>query len=82
MSPIEHYFENLLTMGSDIKGEPNKNVLSREVQEAVEICADYVKYDLLLNDTKTNIIDMLEELKLEIEEKAIELCDDGWWPYL
>ena len=22
---------------------------------------------------------ILEELQLEIEEKAIELCDDGWW---
>lgn len=44
MSPIEHYFENLLTMGSDIKGEPNKNALPKEVQEAVEICADYIKY--------------------------------------
>ena len=45
MSPIEHYFENLLTLGSDIKGEPNKNALSKEVQEAVEICADYVKFE-------------------------------------
>ena len=44
MSPIEHYFENLLTMGSDIKDKPNKNVLSKEVQEAIEICADYIKY--------------------------------------
>lgn len=44
MSPIEHYFENLLTIGSDIKGEPNKNALSKEVQEAVEICASYVTY--------------------------------------
>ena len=67
MSPIEHYFENLLTMGSDIKGEPNKNALSKEVQEAVEICADYVKYDLLWGDTKANMAVMLTELKTEID---------------
>ena len=68
MSPIEHYFENLLTMGSDIKGEPNKNALSKEVQEAVEICADYVKYDLLLENTKAKMVSMLEKLKKEIIE--------------
>ena len=48
MSPIEHYFENLLDIGSDIKGEPNKNALSKEVQEAIEICADYIKYTQFL----------------------------------
>ena len=46
MSPIEHYFENLLTMGSDVKGEPNKSALSKEVQEAIEICATYVKLNI------------------------------------
>ena len=66
MSPIEHYFENLLDMGSDIKGEPNKNALSREVQEAVEICADYVKYNLSLRDTKADMVAMLEELKYDL----------------
>ena len=24
-------------------------------------------------------IELLKELKSEIEEKATELCDDGWW---
>ena len=28
---------------------------------------------------KADMVAMLTELKLEIEEKAIELCDDGWW---
>ena len=45
MSPIEHYFENLLIIGSDIKGEPNKNALSKEVQEAVEMCAYYIQHN-------------------------------------
>lgn len=74
MSPIEHYFENLLTMGSDIKGEPNKNALSKEVQEAIEICADYIKYNQLLNDTRVDIVNMLEEIKTGIN---YEFHDDG-----
>lgn len=44
MSTVEHYFENLLFHGHDIKGEPNKNALSKEVQDAVEQCANYIKY--------------------------------------
>lgn len=44
MSNVEHYFENLLFHDHDIKGEPNKNVLSKEVQDAVEQCANYIKY--------------------------------------
>ena len=86
MNPIEHYFENLLDMGSDIKGEPNKNALSKEVQRAVEICADYVKYNQLLDDTEADminiIVDILEELKSEIEEiKPLEPTDDEDWQY-
>jgi len=46
MSNIEHYFENLLFTNSDCNGEPNKKALSQEVQDAVEICADYVMYTL------------------------------------
>lgn len=79
MSPIEHYFENLLDMGSDIKGEPNKNALSKEVQEAIEICADYIKHNQLYsnaipNDSKADMIAMLTELQAEIEENV--LADD------
>ena len=46
MSNLEHYFENLLFEGEDCKGEPNKKSLTKSEQEAVEICADYVLYDL------------------------------------
>ena len=46
MSNLEHYFENLLFSGEDIKGNPNKNSLSPEVQRAVEECVDYVLYSL------------------------------------
>lgn len=44
MSNLEHYFENLLFYGEDCNGEPNKRALSRQEQEAVEICAQYVIY--------------------------------------
>lgn len=47
MTYEEHYFENLLFHDEDIKGEPNKNALSKEEQATVEICAYYVKYSLL-----------------------------------
>jgi hypothetical protein len=72
MSPLEHYFENLLTMGSDIKGDPNKNALSKEVQETVEICANYIKnmqlYSNAISDDSTvEKIGMLEEIKKEFE---------------
>lgn len=46
MSCQEHYFENLLFNGKDVKGEPNKNALSEEVQKAIKICTDYVLYSL------------------------------------
>ena len=44
MTCIEHYFENLLFNGQDTNGNPNKNALSPEVQEAIEICAQYITY--------------------------------------
>ena len=28
---------------------------------------------------KADMVAMLTELQLEIEEKATEICDDGWW---
>lgn len=42
MSNLEHYFENFLFYGKDLTGEPNKNALSKEQQEAVETCANYI----------------------------------------
>lgn len=49
MSNLEHYFENLLFNGQDVKGDWNKNALTEAEQEAVEICADYVLYTIFLN---------------------------------
>lgn len=49
MSNLEHYFENLLFYGEDCKGEPNKKSLTKQEQEAVEICATYVLYSTFAN---------------------------------
>lgn len=46
MSNLEHYFENLLFDGKDVNGDWNKNALTKEEQNAVEICADYVLFTL------------------------------------
>ena len=46
MSNLEHYFENLLFMGKDVNGDLNKNTLTKEEQNAVEVCANYVLYTL------------------------------------
>lgn len=42
MSNLEHYFENLLFQGCDVADDVNKNKLSKEQQEAVEECVNYV----------------------------------------
>lgn len=46
MSNLEHYFENLLFLGKDVNGDLNKNSLTKEEQNAVEMCAKYVVYTL------------------------------------
>lgn len=46
MTNLEHYFENLLYHGEDVKGEANKNALTEEQQKSVEQCAQYVIYSL------------------------------------
>ena len=46
MSNLEHYFENLLYHGRDVQADVNKNSLSKEQQDAVEQCAQYVLYTL------------------------------------
>ena len=55
MSNIEHYFENLLFQGSDTANDVNKNELTKEQQEAVYECANYVLYTIFAgrDDFKT-----------------------------
>lgn len=50
MSNLEHYFENLLYMGKDVTGNWNKDALTLEQQEAVEICYQYIKYTMFCGE--------------------------------
>ena len=52
MSNIEHYFENLLYHGKDIKGEPNKEYCSKDQLATAEMCANYVIYNIFGNREK------------------------------
>ena len=61
MSTLEHYFESLLFLGRDVNGDWNKNSLTKEEQNAVEVCANYVLFTLFCGR---------DEL-----EKALELCE-------
>ena len=54
MTCLEHYFENLLIHGKDVNGDLNKKMLTKEQQEAVEICAQYVKYTYCPTCNKNN----------------------------
>ena len=61
MSNEEHYFENLIFLGKDCNGEPNKSALSKEVQEAIEICYYYLK---------TNAFHITDKLCKDLESEV------------
>ena len=42
MTYSEHYFENLLYHGRDVWDNANRDELTKETREAIELCADYV----------------------------------------
>ena len=46
MTCEEHYFENLLFHGKDTIHE---NIISKENQKIIKMCADYVIYSLFYN---------------------------------
>lgn len=69
MSNLEHYFENLLFNGEDCREDVNKNTLTKEKQEAVEICAQYVIW---------SIFDGREEFKNFIKQE-FEPIKRGRW---
>jgi len=60
MSNLEHYFENLLLNGHDVKGDLNKNSLTKQEQAAVETCASYVLYTLFNN--RDEFLEWVKEL--------------------
>lgn len=46
MTCAEHYFENLLFYGKDVKDNANKDSLTEPEQKAIEMCAQYVIWTL------------------------------------
>lgn len=93
MSNLEHYFENLLFNGQDLKGDWNKNALTEAEQKAVEICADYVLYSLFLNrddflkfvnGKDINVITNADRIRAMTDEELAELfaspCPNGLEP--
>ena len=55
MSTLEHYFENLLFHGEDCGGEPNKSSLTKEQQDAVFECYQYVLYNMFYDRDNLDI---------------------------
>ena len=62
MTRAEHYFENLIYDGKDVSGEPNKNGLSEEVQNTIEMCYDYVLHDIFID--RENLDDFLKRKEM------------------
>lgn len=77
MSNLEHYFENLLFDGKDCRGDINKNALTKEEQEAVEICAQYVIWSIFdgRDEFKNFIRQEFEPVK---HGKWIKREDNSW----
>ena len=66
--------------------EEIKSIVTVNTEKQAEALNWAVNYMTLLKsalndykDRKVEKVAMLEELKAEIDEKATELCDDGWW---
>ena len=50
MSLEEHYFENLIYTGSDkCAGNANKDAIPDEVRETIEMCYDYIVFNIFHN---------------------------------
>lgn len=66
--------ENLKTMVFGAQAFERFNAKERETLDKAWNIIDQYEQRL-----KADLKAILVELQLEIEEKAIELCDDGWW---
>ena len=50
MSREEHYFENLIYTGSDeCAGNANKDTISDEAKETIEMCYEYIVFNIFHN---------------------------------
>ena len=79
MSNEEHYFENLIFLGKDCKGEPNKSALSKDVQEAIETCYRYLIYnkDSIMYKLNEDLSEPQESEEISREEIAALLARES-----
>ena len=85
---IEESLKNLKALQTDYRQfhddvwqDPESfGIMAESLQVAINTMSKYQQlqaaYEARL---KADLKAILVELQLEIEEKAIELCDDGWW---
>ena len=75
MSNLEHYFENLLYYGEDVYGGINKQSLTLDMQDAVEVCAQYVIYSLFGN--RKAFEKFINERSDDAEDIPMEYFENG-----
>ena len=77
------YAKNYVNYGEDITKAWTTAVQQLSILDKVRQKAWREAYDSFKKDYENRLKDdlkaILVELQLEIEEKATELCDDGWW---
>lgn len=69
---IDNYFKNTCDVNTSIKEAFTKGF-------EVGLTKAVFPKDQYETRLRADMIAMLTEIQLEIDEKAIELCDDGWW---
>lgn len=79
MTSLEHYFENLLYRGADVNGDVNKNALTADEQNAVEVCADYVKYTMCGGDAMLLDAILHDNVEPVRHGRWIKEDNDGSW---
>lgn len=83
LSTAYAYAKNYAEYGEDITKAWTTTVQQASILEKVRQKAWVEAYDSFKKEYETRLNDdlvaMLTELQLEIDEKATELCDDGWW---
>ena len=67
----------MLLVNPDCLSKKDAEVLKAQIeQQAKERRMLEADYEARL---KADMVAMLTEIQIEIEEKATEICDDGWW---
>lgn len=77
------YAKNFVEYGADVTRAWTTAVEQASIIEKISIKAQSEAYDSFKkeyeNRLNADLVAILTELQLAIEEKAIEICDDGWY---